>query len=354
LVGEGAGGGIRVGPASVTLENTIIAGNTAANGAGDTTGAPTPGPNVDGAVTSNGHNLLGVATDATGFTGSGDQTGANPMLGPLADNGGPTETMKLLTGSPAIDAGVASGATFDQRGRLRTYDDPGVANVGGSDGTDIGAFELQPDCILTCPTDITVPNDPDQCGAVVNYTTPSGAGCGAVTCDHSSGSFFPVGTTTVTCTSFAGPTCSFKVTVNDTQGPTITISGQAITLWPPNHKYATIKVSDLVTSVTDNCDHTVGTGSVTISMVTSDEANNSGGDGNTTNDIVIAADCKSVQLRSERSGSGNGRVYLIIVKVTDGSGNVSTATAKVTVPKSQNGAPAIDDGPHYTVLGACP
>src|SRR6185436_6000657 len=42
-VAEGAGGGIRVGSGSVTLENTIIAGNTAANGAGDATGAPTPG-----------------------------------------------------------------------------------------------------------------------------------------------------------------------------------------------------------------------------------------------------------------------------------------------------------------------
>lgn len=85
---------------------------SAANGAGDTTGAPTPGPNVDGTVTSNGHNLPGVATDAGGFTGTGDQTGANPMLAALADNGGPTQTMELMTGSPAIDAGVAAGATF--------------------------------------------------------------------------------------------------------------------------------------------------------------------------------------------------------------------------------------------------
>ena len=89
-------------------------------------------------------------------------------------------------------------------------------------------------------------------------------------------------------------------------------------------------------------------------MVTSDEANNSGGDGNTTNDIVIAADCKSVQVRSERSGNGNGRIYTITFKATDASGNVGTATAKVIVPKSQNGSPAIDDGPHFTVLGSCP
>jgi HYR domain len=515
LVAEGTGGGIRVGPASVTLENTIIAGNTAANGTGDTTGAPTPGPNVDGAVTSNGHNLLGIATEATGFTGAGDQTGANPMLAALADNGGPTQTMALSVGSPAIDAGVAAGATFDQRGKSRTFDDPGVANAATSDGTDIGAFELQPVCSLTCPTDVSVANDTDQCGAVVNYTAPSGAACGTVTCDHPSGSFFPVGDTTVTCTSSTGPTCSFKVTVNDAQNPTIsapanatyqcasevpaaspaqttaadncgapivtvsestnggagspaspliitrtykatdgaghtasaaqtitvidntpptiscpanitvnaptgtcsavvnftitagdncsvptvvtskasgsvfslgtttvvatatdvagnsqscnftvtvkdvgapviTTNGQTITLWPPNHKYETINVSDLVTSASDLCDPTVNLSSVKIAQVTSDEANNSGGDGNTTNDIVIAADCKSVQLRSERSGNGNGRVYTITFIVVDASGNVAFATGKVTVPHSQNGSGAVDDGPHYTVLSGCP
>ena len=352
-VAEGTGGGIRVGPASVTLENTIIAGNTATNGLGDTTGAPTPGPNVDGAVTSNGHNLLGVATEATGFTGMGDQTGANPMLAALADNGGPTETMALTAGSPAIDAGVAAGSSFDQRGRPRTYDDPGVVNAATSDGTDIGAFELQPDCILSCPTDISVSNDPDQCGAIVNYTEPSGAGCGTVTCDHPSGSFFAVGDTTVTCTSSVGPTCSFKVTVTDDEAPVITTNG-TITLWSPNHEYATVKVTDLVASASDNCDSNVGINSVKIVSVSSDEPDNADADGNTINDIVIANDCKSVQLRSERKGDGNGRVYTITFKVTDASGNVGTATAKVTVPHSQDGSAAVDDGPQYTVLSGCP
>lgn len=433
LAAEGAGGGIRVGPAGVTLENTIIAGNTAANGVGDTTGAPTPGPNVDGAVNSNGHNLLGIATEATGFTGTGDQTGANPLLAALADNGGPTRTMALSPGSPAIDAGVAAGATFDQRGMPRTVDDPGVANAVGSDGTDIGAYEAPVSCSLSCPADISVSNDTGACGAVVTYTTPSGAGCGTVTCDHPSGSFFAVGETTVICTSSAGPACNFKVTVNDTQapaiacpsnitvnaasgacsaavnftvtasdncsiptvvsspasgsvfplgttmvtstatdaagnsrscnftvtvkdatGPVITTNGQTIELWPPNHKYKTINITDLVVSASDLCDPAVNLSSVRIARVTSDEPNNSGGDGNTTNDIVIATDCKSVQLRSERMGNGNGRVYTITFKVTDASGNVSTATAKVTVPHSQNGSPAIDDGPHYTVLSSCP
>jgi hypothetical protein len=89
--------------------------------------------------------------------------------------------------------------------------------------------------------------------------------------------------------------------------------------------------------------------------VTSDEPEDAAGagDGHTTNDIVIAANCKSVQLRAERKNNGNGRVYTITFKVTDASGNVSMASAKVTVPHSQNGL-AVDDGPSYTVLSSCP
>ena len=91
-----------------------------------------------------------------------------------------------------------------------------------------------------------------------------------------------------------------------------------------------------------------------ISQVTSDELENSNGDGNTLNDIVIAGDCKSVQLRAERDGGGDGRVYTITFKVSDTSGNVGTATARVFVPKSQGRGPAIDSGPHYIVNGSCP
>jgi hypothetical protein len=433
LVAEGTGGGIRVGPGAVTLENTIIANNTAANGLGDTTGAPIPGPDVDGTVVSNGHNLIKNATEATGFTGTGDQTGVDPLLIPLASNGGPTQTMALTPGSPAIDGGVAAGATTDQRGMPRPVDDPGVANAPGGDGTDIGAYEAEIPCVLECPANVSVANDPGECGAIVNYTEPSGAGCGTVTCDHPSGSMFGVGDTLVTCTSTAGPSCSFTVTVTDEEDPTIscpaditvnaplgtcsavvnftvtgddncsaptivsnppsgsvfpvgttmvtatatdaagntksctfnvtvkditppviTLNGQTITLWPPNHQYETVQVSDLVASASDLCDASVNLSSVVIAKVTSDEPENGTGDGNTLNDIVIAADCKSVQLRSERQGGGNGRVYTITFKVTDSSGNSTTVTAKVTVPKSQNGSVAVDDGPHYTVLGGCP
>jgi hypothetical protein len=336
----------------VTLENTIIANNTAANGAGDATGAPTPGPDVDGTVTSNGHNLIGNATEAAGFTGPGDLIGANPNLAPLADNGGPTETMELLTGSDAIDAGVAAGALFDQRGMPRTVDDPSVPNEPTSDGTDIGAFEAEVPCVLECPDDISVPNDAGECGAIVTFEEPANPACGTVTCTKASGSFFPVGDTVVTCTSTAGPSCSFTVTVTDEEDPVIT-TNPPIELWPPNHQYETYDVTELVASVTDNCDD-LGASSVVITSVTSDEPENTTGDGNSLNDIVIDGNCKSVQLRAERRGDGNGRVYTISLAVSDEAGNVGTATATVFVPHSQDGSAAIDDGPQYTVSGCSP
>jgi hypothetical protein len=214
LVAEGAGGGVRVGPGSVTIARTIIAINTASNGLGDFTGAPAPGPNVDGGVTSGGHNLVGIMTDAIGFTGTGDKTGANPMLTALSSNGGSTQTMMLSVGSPAIDAAVAGGATTDQRGQPRTVDEPGVVNAPTSDGTDIGAVEgAGRDCRLCCPNNMVVNAAPGRRGAIVNFESPSAKGCGRVKCTRASGSFFPVGETIVTCATASGPSCSFKVTV---------------------------------------------------------------------------------------------------------------------------------------------
>ena len=140
----------------------------------------------------------------------------------------------------------------------------------------------------------------------------------------------------------------------DTIAPVITLNNNTITLWPPNHSYHTINVADLVASVSDNCSSNL-LNSVVIASVSSDESENGNGDGNTLNDIVIAADCKTVQLRAERQGGGNGRVYRINFAVTDSAGNTSTATGKVYVPKNANST-AVDNGPAagYTVTGACP
>jgi hypothetical protein len=136
--------------------------------------------------------------------------------------------------------------------------------------------------------------------------------------------------------------------------PTITLIGNTIELWPPNHSYHSFNVSDFVASASDGCDASVNVNSVYITKVTSDEAENGNGSGNTLNDIVIAANCKSVQLRAEREGGGDGRVYTIFFSVRDAAGNVGTASTKVVVPHSQNGEGAIDSGPHYTVTSSCP
>lgn len=81
---------------------------------------------------------------------------------------------------------------------------------------------------ITCPTDISVPNDLGQCGAVVTYTPPVGTGSGtgittSLTTGLSSGSNFSVGTTQVTYTvsnnEGDSESCSFFVTVNDTEIP---------------------------------------------------------------------------------------------------------------------------------------
>jgi hypothetical protein len=144
------------------------------------------------------------------------------------------------------------------------------------------------------------------------------------------------------------------VIVQDTIPPTITLNGVTPSLCPPNHKYHTFGVTDFGTSVSDSCDTTIGIGDVVIEKVTSDESENGNGSGNTLNDIVIASDCKSVQLRAEREGEGDGRVYTITFKVSDGF-NTTRVTAKVVVPHNPGETP-IDSGVHYTVCcgGTCP
>ena len=134
------GGGVLFYPAvpgalPPTFTNTIISGNSAPKGPDQqSSGAAIPinlafsvlGDPAGVAPTQTGPNLIGV----------------DPKLGPLADNGGPTQTMALTPGSPAIDAGVSLAQT-DQRGSDRVIDDPAVPNPKGGNGADIGAYEVQ-------------------------------------------------------------------------------------------------------------------------------------------------------------------------------------------------------------------
>jgi uncharacterized repeat protein (TIGR01451 family) len=164
---------------------------------------------------------------------------------------------------------------------------------------------------------------------------------------------------------FNGTSCSHEGYTISFNGSTLTItynghsasytfSGKTLVLWTPTHQYQTVKVSDLIASASDDCDSGVDRDHVRITQVTSDEPDDiaGGGDGNTVNDMVIASDCKSVQLRAERNGNGNGRVYTITFKVRDASGNTTTATSKLKI--FANSLNVVDDGPQNTVNGTCP
>jgi hypothetical protein len=127
----GKGGGIfNVKGSTVVLQNSIVANNT--------------GENCHGTLTSHGHNL---SSDGTcDFDRAGDLNDADPKLGRLRNNGGPTKTMALLPGSPAIDSGNPSGCT-DGKGHLLKTDQRGKPRPDKEDagGCDRGAYERHQD-----------------------------------------------------------------------------------------------------------------------------------------------------------------------------------------------------------------
>lgn len=175
-----AGGGITAFEANLT--GTTVTGNSA------TSSGQALGANLDAFMTtavrdSIVSNPLGDADSCTGETVSGgynldedgscefeagsDLVGVPADLDPeLRDNGGPTLTHALLTGSIAIDRGNSFGATTDQRGLSRPSDFPAISNKEGGDGSDIGAFELQ------VPPDSGPAPQPILVGSEPGDTTP--------------------------------------------------------------------------------------------------------------------------------------------------------------------------------------
>jgi Galactose oxidase, central domain/Kelch motif len=143
---------------------------------------------------------------------------------------------------------------------------------------------------------------------------------------------------------------ALTIGVTPSDAPVITLRAPAVLQPNVNHSYRTFTITQMVQSAMDDCDGNV-ISSVVIEKATSDEVEDGLGDGHTLNDIVIASDCKSVQLRAERDGTKDGRVYLVTLRVSDTSDNVSRAVYKVSVPKGIQ--PAIDSGVHYTVLSNC-
>lgn len=218
-----------------------------------------------------------------------------------------------------------------------------VDDASGDVGTIAGGWSLsfqtadpvccsQP-CALSCPA-VTQGNDPGRCDAVVNFSPGVTGSCGVVACAPPSGSIFPVGTTTDTCTATtqggSTTTCSFPVTVNDVQGPIVTApTASPSSLWPPNHS---LKDVTIAYTTADNC--TLPSSITCALSVASNEPINGTDDGDTTPDWVVV-DAHHVKLRAERSGIGTGRVYTVTVTCNDAAGVSSSQTVTVTVPLNQ-------------------
>ncbi len=190
-----------------------------------------------------------------------------------------------------------------------------------------------------------------------NATATDNCAVASVGCVPPSGSTFPLGNTPVSCTatdtSSNASQCGFNVAVVDTTPPVVTV-GNGGTLWPPNHQYVPKSLDDCGIEINDLCQGMIDLADANplITCVTSDEVENGQGDGNTTQDMVIL-NATTVNLRSERSGNLDGRVYKIHFRVNDAAGNVATGVCPVTVAHDQgNGSAAIDSGVHFSV-GTC-
>jgi hypothetical protein len=209
--GGGEGGGIYGG---AQIRNSTLNGNSANVHGGSIDGgtfqigntilnAGTPENIYNGTVTSQGYNVC--SDDGGGFlNGPGDQINTDPMLGPLQNNGGPTFTYELLTGSPAIDAGDPNFTPppyYDQRGpvfwRIR------------NGRIDVGSFEVQ---VGTTPS-------PTPTSTASPTPTPTATTTATATATPTS-TATPTPTATATATATPTPTPTVRPTPTPRRLPT--------------------------------------------------------------------------------------------------------------------------------------
>ncbi|MBK7130180.1 MAG: HYR domain-containing protein [Crocinitomicaceae bacterium] len=210
----------------------------------------------------------------------------------------------------ALTAGQASGTVFPIGTTTVTYEVTDASTNTNTCSFDVTVNDTQNPAI-TCPANITQSNDLNVCGATITYATPVGTdNCAgpitALTAGQASGTVFPIGTTTVTYevtdASLNTSTCSFSVTVNDTQNPAITCPANITQSNDLNVCGATITYATPVG--TDNC---------------------------------------AGPLTALTAGQASGTVFpigttTVTYEVTDASLNTSTCSFSVTVNDTQNPA----------------
>ncbi|MCZ7556514.1 MAG: HYR domain-containing protein [Bacteroidia bacterium] len=192
---------------------------------------------------------------------------------------------------------------------------------------------------IACPANIVVSTDPGMAGAVVNFTPPvANSTCADVevirTEGLGSGSFFPLGTTTVSYLAIDGSnqtaTCSFTVTVEDNEAPQIWVKVAPRYLWPADNKLYDIKATVEV------WDNVPGTTARLTSITCNQNAN-----GDIVGETIGVFD-DMFQLRAKRD---NGpRTYTITYEAIDAANNTTFASATVTVPTQKPKDADIEEG----------
>lgn len=277
-----------------------------------------------------------------GFAGTGN---LNPALDPQFVNAAAADYY-LQPGSPCVDAGTSAGAP--------NHDIEETARPQGA-GVDMGAYEIVANSLpeAHAGADVTV-----ECTGH-GGTTVWLDGSGSTDADSTPGTnddivlfewlvdgdvvasgevvsmLFDLGVHAVTLrvTDSQGATDedSMTVTVQDTTPPVLALDASPHVLWPANHKLVDVHVT---ATVTDACD---AAPSIVLVQIINSESDDSagGGDGNTDDDVqeaTLGADDYDMKLRAERRGKGDGRVYTLVYRATDASGNSAEAQAVVEVP----------------------
>ena len=239
-----------------------------------------------------------------------------------------------LGAAVAVTSSVASGSTFPVGTTTVTITAKDGANLTATKTFTVTVTDTTKP-VLTVPAAITA-EATSAAGATVTFAATAADNVGAtVSYSKAPGTVFPIGTTTVTVNAVdaAGNVAvarTFTVTVRDTTAPVFSsLTPSTASIWPPNHKMVAITLtattSDLAGAVTTK-----------IVSVASNEPDNGLGDGDTANDIEITG-AMTLNLRAERSGTGNGRIYTITVEAKDAAGNTTLRTTTVSVPKNQSG-----------------
>lgn len=253
----------------------------------------------------------------TGEATAGGTAGANAATVTPVDADTYTVTVTGMGVAGTVTLMVAAGVTEDAAGNVNLASNTATVQWAPAPGP----------LTITVPSNIVRPNDPGQAGAVVTYpaaTASGGVPPTIVTCSIASGAFYPLGTTTVTCTAVdsesgqpdvfteATVTASFTITVNDTEPPVIAT--------PP----------DLTRTTT-------GGNPVSVTFDLPAASDNSG--------VPPTVTCTRPTVSSYTLG-----VSSITCTATDGSGNSASSSFTVTVVSQDPGSgPAAPRSPSGTL-----